>query len=212
MRKLKLIHPDYRNLSDQKTAKLLYILEAAQDLLVEEGYAGLSMRKIAARCSMTVGNLTYYFKSKQDLVHVLLITALQGYMDHFDDIMEDTSLSPEEQFTTGMEYLMVDLTTRETTCFFPELWAMANHDPVVNKEIEDLYILEQAFIGKLVMKLRPDLTEGDCKRLSLYISASIEGHTIFIGHKKGWNAQSKEIISLAVASFLSLVRTYPDYL
>lgn len=208
MQKLK--HPDYQNFSDQKIAKLLDILNAAQNLLIEEGYAGLSMRKIAARSNMTVGNLTYYFKSKQDLVHILLITALQGYVDHFDDIMGDASLSPEEQFGAGMEYLMVDLTTRETTCFFPELWAMANHDPVVNKEVEDLYILEQAFIGKLVMKLRPDLGEGACGRLSLYISASIEGHTIFIGHKKGWNTQSKEIISLAVGAFLSLVKTYPQ--
>lgn len=210
MQKLK--HPDYQNLSDQKTAKLLDILNAAQNLLIEEGYAGLSMRKIAARSNMTVGNLTYYFKSKQDLVHVLLVTALQGYIDDFDDIMGDASLSPEEQFSAGMEYLMVDLTTRETTFFFPELWAMANHDPVVNKEVEGLYILEQGFIGKLVMKVRPDLTEEDCKRLSLYISASIEGHTLFIGHKKGWNKQSKEIISLAVTAFLNLVKTYPQHL
>ncbi|WP_321396260.1 TetR/AcrR family transcriptional regulator [Emcibacter sp.] len=208
MRKLTLTHPDFQDLTDQKAAKVLEILEATQFLLIEEGYAGLSMRKVAARCNMTVGNLTYYFSTKQDLVHVLLDVALEGYNDHIREIMSDSSLSGEEQLARAFEYLMQDLMTRETTRFFPELWAMSNHDPVVNREVQDLYIREQEIIEGLVKKVRPDLATEDLKKLSLYISAAIEGHTIFIGHDKSWNDKSREIIDLAVNNFLDMVRNY----
>ncbi|WP_417320579.1 TetR/AcrR family transcriptional regulator [Emcibacter sp.] len=208
MRKLKLTHPDFQDLTDQKAAKVLEILEATQSLLIEEGYAGLSMRKVAARCNMTVGNLTYYFSAKQDLVHILLDVALEGYTDDIREIMADTRLSGEQQLEQALVYIMQDLMTRETTRFFPELWAMANHDPVVNREVQDLYDREQGLIDQLISKVRPDLDGEDCKKLALYISAAIEGHTIFIGHEKGWNSRSAGVIDLAVKNFLDLVRTY----
>ena len=208
MRKLKLTHPDFQDLTEQKAAKVLEILEATQSLLVEEGYAGLSMRKVAARCNMTVGNLTYYFAAKQDLVHVLLDVALEGYTDDIREIMADSSLSGEQQLQQALEFIMQDLLTRETTRFFPELWAMANHDTVVNGEVQALYEREQGLINQLIAQVRPDLKADERKKLALYISAAIEGHTIFIGHDKGWHSKSREVIGLAVQNFLELVQTY----
>lgn len=44
------------------------VLDAAAALLAEEGAAGLSMHKVAARAGMHAGNLPYYFRTKQDIV------------------------------------------------------------------------------------------------------------------------------------------------
>ena len=48
------------------------IIEAARQELLENGYKDASMRNIAAKADMTVGNLYRYFKSKEDLQRYIL--------------------------------------------------------------------------------------------------------------------------------------------
>ncbi len=43
------------------------IIEAAKEEFLEKGYKGASMRSIAKKSHMTVGNLYRYFKSKEDI-------------------------------------------------------------------------------------------------------------------------------------------------
>jgi len=44
------------------------ILRAVIDVVTEEGFDGATMRKIAERASVSTGMLTYYYKSKNDLI------------------------------------------------------------------------------------------------------------------------------------------------
>ncbi|MBO0683474.1 MAG: TetR/AcrR family transcriptional regulator [Candidatus Dormibacteraeota bacterium] len=44
------------------------IVRAAADSLLENGYAGTSVRSIAARAGVAIGNLQYYFPSKSELL------------------------------------------------------------------------------------------------------------------------------------------------
>ena len=45
------------------------ILAAAEELLQERGYDGMTMRGVAQRAGVSLGNAYYYFSSKEDLVH-----------------------------------------------------------------------------------------------------------------------------------------------
>jgi AcrR family transcriptional regulator len=44
------------------------IVRAAADCLLENGYAGTSVRSIASRAGVAIGNLQYYFPSKSELL------------------------------------------------------------------------------------------------------------------------------------------------
>src|SRR5438309_9488241 len=44
------------------------IVRAAADSLLENGYAGTSVRAIASRAGVAIGNLQYYFPSKSELL------------------------------------------------------------------------------------------------------------------------------------------------
>lgn len=50
------------------------ILTAALELLAEEGYAGASLRKLAARLGIAQPSLYHYFRTKEDLVEQVLAT------------------------------------------------------------------------------------------------------------------------------------------
>jgi AcrR family transcriptional regulator len=58
------------------------ILDAALQLMVEQGYAGTSVRDIAEQLRMTKGSLYYHFSSKDDLLYALL-TPLVEALDEF---------------------------------------------------------------------------------------------------------------------------------
>lgn len=49
------------------------ILETAKKLLVQEGSVNTSMRDIAAELGISVGNLTYYYKTKMELMEAAVL-------------------------------------------------------------------------------------------------------------------------------------------
>ncbi|MER5441596.1 TetR/AcrR family transcriptional regulator [Streptomyces sp. NPDC002790] len=53
-------------------AKRKEILEAALDIFAAEGYRGTSLRKVAARCNISLPGLMHYFDSKEDLLTQVL--------------------------------------------------------------------------------------------------------------------------------------------
>ncbi len=56
------------------------ILETALRLFREQGYANISMRNIADALGMSVGNLTYHFKKKEDLIEAVIIEQHKGFV------------------------------------------------------------------------------------------------------------------------------------
>ncbi|MCG8506330.1 MAG: TetR/AcrR family transcriptional regulator [Sphingomonadales bacterium] len=206
MRKLK---PQKRGNSSQDRGHRVVasILSAARDVLVEEGYARLTMRNVARRVGITVGNLSYYYANKQDLLHDLLEAVIQGYMEDFDRIIMDPESSPEDQLRAFIRFIMEDLETKETTRFFPALWGLANYDDFAAAEMSKIYIIERDTIAEIIGRMRPDLGKEDCDLLSLFISASMEGHTMFIGYQREKAADAREIINIAVHSLTELVKS-----
>lgn len=58
--------------SQQRTDARRAILEATEAILVEEGYEGFSMRKLASRCGYTAPTIYHYFGDKNQLLDCLL--------------------------------------------------------------------------------------------------------------------------------------------
>jgi len=56
-----------------KTPTKIKILNIARDLFNKEGYTRVSMRDIASALNMSVGNLTYHFAKKEDLVEAIIL-------------------------------------------------------------------------------------------------------------------------------------------
>ncbi len=207
MRQLQLQQRHEKAFSRKGRDSVERVLNAARDLLVQEGYAGLSMRKIAARCDMTVGNLSYYYVSKTDLMSDLIDAITQGYVGWWDDVMANESLTPEEQFATILHFIMDDLATPETTGFFTELWALANHEEFARVAMDNVYQHEYEMLVQMIGRLNPLILQEDRVILAVYMQASMEGHTIFVGHQKKWAKYIKQTANMIVKSYLHMVQT-----
>ena len=181
------------------------ILDAALEVLITEGYKKLTLRQIAMQAGMTVGNLTYYYASREALVKDLLDNILATYLDEIDRIVKASGESPRDRFVAIIEYLIEDLNTRRTTGFFPELWALANHDDYVAELMENMYAGERRALNALIRALNPALDKKQTSHLALFISCSIEGMTMFVGAGKKQEKSLQSMKEIACESFLHLI-------
>lgn len=55
------------------------ILSTARDLFNEHGYSAVSMRNIADALHISVGNLTYHYKKKEDLAEAIILEKHKSY-------------------------------------------------------------------------------------------------------------------------------------
>jgi AcrR family transcriptional regulator len=180
------------------------ILDVATDLLIDAGYHNFSLRKVAEKAGIRVGNLQYYFPAKSDLVKAMLDHAIDDYLQDFDAIRG--SGSPEEQFIAVIEDVITDLSKRKTTVFFPELWSLSNHEKGITRSMDNMYQRYREVLAEIIGEINPALSPAQCQRLALFFSSSIEGHTIFIGYRKPWRSETRHIVSLASQSFLWLIK------
>lgn len=58
-------------------------------MLLDDGYAGVSLREIASRLEISLGNLQYYFPSKDDLVEAVIKQETRTYIDLLDSVALD---------------------------------------------------------------------------------------------------------------------------
>lgn len=183
------------------------ILRTALHILIEEGYRAMSMRRVATDCGIKFGNLTYHYRTREDLVRELLEAVIRSYEVKFDQIIHLPG-TPAERLQHICRFILEDIRSKKTTHLFPELWALSNHDAFVLGRVQDLYERARAPLSEIVGEMRPDLPAEDRRAIALFISASIEGMTPFAGFEKPFEPLMPKLEEIALSSFVSLVETY----
>ena len=189
----------------QETREL--ILRTALSILIEEGYRAMSMRRVAAACGMKFGNLTYHYRSREDLVRELLEAVIRSYEREFEQIIHMPGVPAEERLNRICNLVLDDIRSKKTTHFFPELWALSNHDAFVLDRVQELYTRARAPLLEIIAEMRLDLTTVDHEVLALFISGSMEGMTIFAGYGKPFEPRMPQLERIAIRSFVAMVKT-----
>ena len=104
-----------------------------------------------------------------------------------------------------MNAVIKDLNIKRTTVFFPELWSMANQEKSISKIMDGMYGKYRTVVADVIKDINPILSDCQAQRLSIFITASLEGHTIFIGYKKPWSKEADNMIDISIQSFLWLI-------
>ncbi|MES2157039.1 MAG: TetR/AcrR family transcriptional regulator [Pseudomonadota bacterium] len=183
------------------------ILKAALDVLIDEGAECFTIRRIAARCGMKVGNVSYHFPRKEMLIQVLLDDLVDSYGAQLEDGVRKPGLTAEERLKLVIILCLDDIGSKRTTHLFIELWALANHNAFVADRVRAFYERVHGVIGDYVAAINPGLSGDDVHTVALFISASMEGATPFLGHGKPWAHKMPAFTALAVQSLVTLART-----
>ena len=181
------------------------ILEAASKILITDGYNGFTLRKVAAASNISIGNLNYHYPTKSALIDALLDHITDRIISGFTEVAEQAGESPEKRFRAVLEYWIDDLQTVETTVFFPEIWALANHYDFARDTAARSYSHARDILQSFISELNPSLSAQKIDQLAKLICASLEGLTVFVGHEKMWQRDHAAIKNLTIDNFVALI-------
>jgi AcrR family transcriptional regulator len=108
------------------------LLDAAERLLVEVGYAGITTRKLAAEAGVNNGLVHYYFGSVESLLLRVLERFTERLIERQRAMYADPELPFAEKWRTAMRYLDAD---REYQKVWSELQALAWNRPELRPSV-----------------------------------------------------------------------------
>ena len=143
----------HSSLADGTASAREQIVRAAAESLLENGYAGTSVRAIASRAGVAIGNLQYYFPTKSELLveawrylTARSVEELRGACNQLNDPLEALELGVESIWDTlrrlgDMQLAAFDLLvqaprTDRLRAYLPELFT--RYREVIQEQIDRL--------------------------------------------------------------------------
>jgi AcrR family transcriptional regulator len=171
------------------TERKRQILAEAIEIISSEGYANLSMRALARASGMKLGALQYHFRTWEDLLHDLAAFIAEEYGRSFDALAEGRA-SPGLRET--VQFLLDDTpadATLQADRLFPQLWAMAQVEPVMESLLDDIY---RRYLDTLEERLVAEGSRAP-RAEALALMSMVEGATLFVGHGRRWARHAKGV-------------------
>lgn len=157
------------------------ILDAAVRVIIEEGYAGLSLRRVAERSEIRLSNLQYYFPNREGLLEAVMSREFVQRSIEFEAALGRSQLKPKGRFLATIDFVLKDQDSAESCVLFWELWAMAVREPAVATVMDDFYARYIEVFGKLVEDLMPDLGRAVVRRRAAAVVSLLEGASVLRG-------------------------------
>ncbi len=146
---------------------------------------------------MTVGNLTYHFPSKRELLRALIAKLLTDYSRRFEAFFFTDPTAPVgQELQTLVRWLFTDSITVETVHTFRELWALALHDAVIRRAVDDFYDEAMASVAQILQLARPKADARTIRDLVQLLAIVSEGMTVFYGTRRERAAPHERLVEL----------------
>ena len=156
------------------------ILQAARRLLATDGYAGLSMRKVAAEAGMTLSNVQHYYNSKDVLLEAALLSTMDEFQAKMDRISAEMRDRPRlDQFLSTTDMFLEEITDPVTHALFFEIWALASRNAFASSLMDRMLGRERKTVYNLIRGLNPAISDDEYMQRAILMVAQIEGLMLF---------------------------------
>jgi AcrR family transcriptional regulator len=156
------------------------ILQAARRLLASEGYAGLSMRRVAQAAGMTLSNVQHYYASRDLLLEALLLSIMDEFQSKMDRISAEMRERPRlERFLSTADMFLEEITDPVTHAIFFEIWALASRNPFASQLMDKMLGRERKSVYNLIRGLNPAIPDEEYMQRAILMVAQIEGLMLF---------------------------------
>ncbi len=149
------------------------VLTTARAVLVEHGYEGLVLRAVAARCGMQLGNLQYYFATREALL--LAVIEAEG-MD--DRALIDQALAAPGEPAATLRNIIRELVTRwrgDSAIVYATLNLMSLTSDPFKQLYRQIYADHYASLEGAIGAAAPALTPEERRTRARLLTALIDG-------------------------------------
>lgn len=132
--------------------KQIQIMEAAEKLFAEQGFAGTSVRDIAEAAHVNLAMISYYFGSKEKLMEAMFLHRGSHFKLQLESILQSKNLSPMQK----VEKLIDDYIDRifQKQCFHKIMAReqLAHNSGAISEQIFQLKQTNQSLIKQLIQE------------------------------------------------------------
>ncbi|WP_321886499.1 TetR/AcrR family transcriptional regulator [Paraburkholderia bannensis] len=151
------------------------ILCAAIDTFADKGYGELSMRKIAGRAGISLSNLQFHFKTREDLLGAVITRLASSYIEQYRTLARNAHLSSSERLEAALRHTLEGNREPRTQSIFFNMWAIAQTHECARSIVEKIYVAQREEIARFIGEANPRLSAHDCSLRAALISCQIEG-------------------------------------
>ena len=172
------------------------LLQEAIGIIASEGYSKLTMRALARAGGMKLGALQYHFRTWEDLLRALAAYIANIYRQSFEALKMDA----EDLDLRDIILFMFDDapgSPLQADRLFPQLWAMARVEPVMEALLDEIYVEYLDKLERLLVGMGSTAPRGD----ALALMSLMEGATLFVGSDRRW-AKDSAAVRDAVLAFV----------
>jgi TetR/AcrR family transcriptional regulator len=129
---------EQREVSEARQQATTALLDAAERLLYEDGYAGVTTRRVAEEAGVKHGLVHYYFGSMEELLTQTLERFADQLAEPLEALYADPNLTFAEKWRIGAQFFVQEPTSRFPKILL-ELSAMSWNLPPLRQRIADVH-------------------------------------------------------------------------
>ena len=155
------------------------ILAVARNVILERGFAGLTLRAVADRAEIRLATLQYYFRTSDKLFRAAFRDAADtAWKRLVTDLPSGRATDPVRHLQRVLQGLYDTTKESEISGFFVELWAQARVDDFASNLMREYYSEAIEHLAGLIASCEPDLKGAEARRRATLVMASVEGFTV----------------------------------
>lgn len=152
------------------------IIQAAQEILIEEGYYRLTMRRLADKVGMKLASLQYHFPSKKVLVSSLLADSLGHYHQRVLQLIQAIAAN---ESPVALEKLFLTYQNAQISGIFEQLWALSIQEPELKAQYDQAYTALWEAVAAQVRQIDGQADEAQQRVRAALIIALLDGLETF---------------------------------
>lgn len=174
------------------------ILLAARDIMLEEGYAGLTMRGVAARIDVNLSTVQHYYKNLEVLVEALLAYLIDSFGNGIANaISAMADRDQQERLEAVLDYILGECRDPAVCGVFAEAWALGKRLPFAMRLMAQVEKRERKQFYKLIYGLNPAISREEYRHRAAMIVMLLNG-LILQFPPEGTPALSRKTLERAV--------------
>ncbi|NIB40914.1 TetR/AcrR family transcriptional regulator [Pseudomaricurvus alkylphenolicus] len=169
------------------------IIEAAQELLIEEGYSAITMTRVAKQAGISASHFQYYFSTIDDLI----VELQKEYLDMYKtSIMEGAfdymgKEPPERVLERLFDTHMSIIKEYENDVIIWETQAWGARNPITKQYHEAWVEWYTDNVATIIRQINPNIKRNRSYRLAAIISVLMDNAQRFLGEGKPHPARFK---------------------
>lgn len=174
-----MLKADTKILLDDRKRKLL---QTAVDIIATQGYAKLTMRALARSDGIKLGALQYHFPTWEALLSALARYIGDSYENSFAALKDKPGgVDLDELVLFALDDIPGIFLHSDN--LFPQLWAMAQIEPVMAEMLDVIYTKYLSRIEDCLIALKHPSPRAE----AIALMSLIEGSAVFVGENRRWH-------------------------